>query len=150
MSLERPQTPDPYPLLPAAGSFTVTSTDVQDGERLGDEFAFASGNTSPELAWSGFPAMIEGLTKMMYDIVRNVASPAMSSVRTVDPRSEMWKNRSSENAVPAPPARGGAAVAIYAPFQRARSVTPFSEALRGHPYQGKATGSLRTTFGAVQ
>jgi hypothetical protein len=43
----------------------------------------------------------------MYDIVRNVANPAMTSVRTVDPRSEMWKYLSS---VPPVPVDGGACV----------------------------------------
>jgi Raf kinase inhibitor-like YbhB/YbcL family protein len=67
VSLDRPPTPDPYPLLPAAGSFTVTSTDGQDGERLAEEFTFGGGNTSPQLAWSGFPAQTEGFVVTCFD-----------------------------------------------------------------------------------
>ena len=67
MSLDRPPTPDPYPLLPSAGSFTVTSTDVRGGERLPDEFAYASGNSSPQLSWSGFPAETRGFVVTCFD-----------------------------------------------------------------------------------
>ena len=38
---------------------------------------------------------IAGLTKTMYAIVRNVATPPSTSVRTDDPRSEMANSRSS-------------------------------------------------------
>jgi Raf kinase inhibitor-like YbhB/YbcL family protein len=55
MSLERPVTPNPYELLPAVGSFTVTSADVQEGRPLKDEQVAAKGNTSPQLSWSGAP-----------------------------------------------------------------------------------------------
>ncbi|MFT4188011.1 MAG: YbhB/YbcL family Raf kinase inhibitor-like protein [Aeromicrobium sp.] len=55
MSLERPVTPDPYPLLPAAASFTVTSEDVTDGAPVKDDQVYAHGNTSPQLSWSGAP-----------------------------------------------------------------------------------------------
>src|SRR5438094_5493175 len=66
--------------------------------------------------WSFSPPMIEGLTNRMYDIVRNVARPAMISVRTVEPRSEMWKYRSSPD-LGAVPETVGAIVAINAPFR---------------------------------
>lgn len=55
MSIDRPVTPDPYPLLPATASFVVTSTDVVEGEPLKDDQVAALGNTSPQLSWSGAP-----------------------------------------------------------------------------------------------
>ena len=67
MTLDRPQAPDPYPLLPSVGSFSVTSTDVADGERMGDEFAFAGGNVSPQLSWSGFPDRTQGFVVTVFD-----------------------------------------------------------------------------------
>lgn len=67
MSLDRPQTPDPYPLLPAAGSFTVNSTDVTDQVQLGKDFTYEGGNTSPQLSWSGFPAETRGFVVTCFD-----------------------------------------------------------------------------------
>lgn len=55
MTLERTPSPDPYPLLPAAASFTVTSDDVADGAPLRDDQVAHLGNTSPQLAWSDVP-----------------------------------------------------------------------------------------------
>ena len=54
-SLDRPVTPDPYDLLPATASFTVTSDDVTDGQPLKDDQVAAKGNTSPQLSWSDAP-----------------------------------------------------------------------------------------------
>jgi hypothetical protein len=36
-------------------TFTLTSTDIQDGGVLPDAQVHAKGNTSPQLAWSGAP-----------------------------------------------------------------------------------------------
>jgi Raf kinase inhibitor-like YbhB/YbcL family protein len=67
VSLDRPRAEDPYAKLPAVGSFTVTSTDVADGEALGDEFVFSGANTSPQLAWSGFPKGTQGFVVTVFD-----------------------------------------------------------------------------------
>jgi hypothetical protein len=58
MSLDRPIAPDPYALLPAVPTFVLTSNDVFDGQPMDRRFTHGSiggRNTSPHLAWSGFP-----------------------------------------------------------------------------------------------
>ncbi|MEO9323821.1 YbhB/YbcL family Raf kinase inhibitor-like protein [Nocardioides sp. C4-1] len=51
MALDRPVTPDPYPLLPAAPAFGVTSADVADGQPLKADQVADGGDTSPQLSW---------------------------------------------------------------------------------------------------
>jgi len=67
MSLDRPVSPDPYPLLPAAASFRVTSTDVTDGQPLKDDQVYSLGNTSPQLSWEPGPEGTQSYVVTCFD-----------------------------------------------------------------------------------
>ncbi|RCK69989.1 YbhB/YbcL family Raf kinase inhibitor-like protein [Desertihabitans brevis] len=55
MSLERPVAPDPYSLLPATGSFPVSSSSFADGEAMDERHAQTGENVAPDLRWEGVP-----------------------------------------------------------------------------------------------
>ncbi len=67
MTLDRPVTPNPYDLLPAAPSFTLTSADVSDGQPLHDDQVASAGDTSPQLSWSGAPEGTRSYTITCFD-----------------------------------------------------------------------------------
>jgi Raf kinase inhibitor-like YbhB/YbcL family protein len=63
---------NPYAALPALPTFQLTSSDVQDGAelptaQLSGVFGAGGSDTSPQLAWSGFPAETKGFAVTMYD-----------------------------------------------------------------------------------
>lgn len=67
MSIERPVAPNPYDLLPRTAEFSVTSTDVTDGQPLKDDQVAAQGDTSPSLAWSDVPEGTKSFVVTCFD-----------------------------------------------------------------------------------
>lgn len=67
MDLSRPVAPDPYSLLPPVPTFTLTSEDVADGVTMPAPCTARGGSTSPQLAWSGYPAGTRGFVVSCFD-----------------------------------------------------------------------------------
>lgn len=67
MDFTRPYPPDPYTLLPAPTTFTLTSENLSDGERMPDAHAAHDKNLSPALEWSGFPEGTRSFVVTCYD-----------------------------------------------------------------------------------
>lgn len=68
--LDRPESPDPYYLLPQVPAFDLVSDDIVEGGLLGHlhvgDWA-GGGNVSPHLRWSGFPPEAAGFAVTCYD-----------------------------------------------------------------------------------
>lgn len=63
---------DPFEKLPKTPSFSITSKDVHDGEKLklpqvSGIFGAGGQDFSPELSWSGFPAATKSFAVTMFD-----------------------------------------------------------------------------------
>lgn len=70
MGLERPVMVNPYDYLPPVPAFTVTSSDVADGEQAALTFVHDSAggeNRSPQLSWSGFPEGTQSFVVTCFD-----------------------------------------------------------------------------------
>lgn len=65
--------PDPYTFLPEVSTFTLTSSDIEDGETLAAPhtsavFGVPGGeDRSPQLSWSGFPEGTKSFAVTVYD-----------------------------------------------------------------------------------
>jgi Raf kinase inhibitor-like YbhB/YbcL family protein len=70
MSLDRPDAPDPYDILPPVPAFELASPDIADGQQIGMRFVHGSvggENLSPQLRWSGFPSGTRGFVVTCFD-----------------------------------------------------------------------------------
>ncbi|MGY1753280.1 YbhB/YbcL family Raf kinase inhibitor-like protein [Blastococcus sp. SYSU D01042] len=69
---DRPLPPNPYDFLPPVPSFSVTSTDIADGEVLpmphvSGVMGAGGDDRSPQLSWSGFPEGTRSFAVTVYD-----------------------------------------------------------------------------------
>lgn len=67
MDLQRPIAPNPYEMLPAVPSFTLTSADMADGAPLPPIHSLDGGNISPVLSWAGFPNETQSFLVSCFD-----------------------------------------------------------------------------------
>ena len=63
---------DPYSFLPKLPGFTLTSTDIKDGQPLRNAqvsgiLGAGGGDVSPQLSWSGFPEETRSFAVTVYD-----------------------------------------------------------------------------------
>ena len=67
-----PKQESPFAKMPHLPSFTLTSTDIKDGQMLGQAqmsamFGAGGQDISPELTWSGFPKETKSFAVTVYD-----------------------------------------------------------------------------------
>jgi len=70
VSLERTTAVNPYDYLPPVSAFTVTSTDVVEGEQLDLRHVYTAAggdNVSPQLSWSGAPEATQSYVVTCFD-----------------------------------------------------------------------------------
>ena len=67
MDLERPIAPEPYSLLPATATFSLTSDEIAEGAALPDSASAEGGSRSPHLRWSGAPEGTAGYRVDVFD-----------------------------------------------------------------------------------
>jgi Raf kinase inhibitor-like YbhB/YbcL family protein len=69
---DRPTPPNPYDFLPQVPDFTVTSSDVSNGDpmptpQLSGVMGAGGEDRSPQLSWSGFPEGTKSFAVTVYD-----------------------------------------------------------------------------------
>ncbi|MCF6743085.1 YbhB/YbcL family Raf kinase inhibitor-like protein [Blastococcus sp. KM273128] len=69
---DRPTPPNPYDFLPQVPGFTVTSSDVSDGQpmpmpQVSGVMGAGGEDRSPQLAWSGFPEGTRSFAVTVFD-----------------------------------------------------------------------------------
>jgi len=65
--VNRPMAPDPYSILPPVPAFTLTSTDITDGQPLRRAQTEEGGHIMPQLSWAGFPAQTKSFLVTIFD-----------------------------------------------------------------------------------